>query len=89
LDANKFDIFSYMNNQPEINTHSYAELVDNSVSYQPLEQSYTQELQEYPEHPCKNCACCRAYQNLGDINHALSVQVMIFVTVITYTTAIL
>jgi hypothetical protein len=25
----------------------------------------------------------------GDINHALSVQVMIFVTVITYTTAIL
>jgi hypothetical protein len=45
-----------MNNQPEINTHSYAELVDNSVSYQPLEQSYTQELQEYPEHPCKNCA---------------------------------
>jgi hypothetical protein len=42
LDANKFDIFSYMNNQPEINTHSYAELVDNSVSYQPLEQSYTQ-----------------------------------------------
>jgi hypothetical protein len=54
----------FYDNQPEINTHSYAELVDNSVSYQPLEQSYTQELQEYPEHPCKNCACCRAYQNL-------------------------
>lgn len=64
LDANKFDIFSYMNNQPEIIAHSYSEFVDNSVSYQPIEQSFTQELQEYPEQPCKNCACCRAYQNL-------------------------
>lgn len=64
LDANKFDIFAYMNNQAEINTHSYAELVDNSVSYRPLEQSFTQELQKYPEQPCENCACCRAYQNL-------------------------